>query len=410
MAEISARDQLQPVLWAVGMVAVFFMAIGVTDFGIGAILVSAGILAAFGLFEVPAQSGNRLSFAFAAAVAIPAVISDGRGPDLAAVFSVYSLGYLGGWVLARLGGQDGHEIDSAAIRNSLGAGLYAFTYDGLAASMRGWEPGPLVAFALAAVVWFLFEMGLWALTAYGRDRLSLRYLSILAFGDWPVSFSLFIVGALAGFSWDELRWWTLLVALPPFAFAYVAFQRTAEAQSTYDQTIRALSRIPEVAGLSPDGHSDRTAAMAVAIGRELGMTPNDIQEVEYASRMHDIGRITLNEPNILKAGFTEDDIARWGSEIISESPHLSEVARLVRLQHEPYRRPGEQKDPEVPLASKIIRASSAFDHAIYEMGFSPLEALEVMHRGAAYDYDPDVVDAVRTVVDLGLVRVKAPAV
>ena len=407
MAEISARDQLQPVLWAIGMVSIFFMSIGVTDYGIGGILVWATILAIASLFEVPAKSGNRLSFAFAVAVAVPVVVGDSGGADLAAVFCVYSAGYLGGWMLARIGGREGHAIDSAAIRNSLGAGLYAFTFDGLSASMQGWESGPLVAFALAAVVWFVFEMGAWALTSYGRDRLSLSYLAILAFDDWPVSFSLYIVGALAGFSWSALRWWTLLVALPPFAFAYIAFQRTAEAQSTYDQTIRALSRIPEVAGLSPDGHSDRTAAMAVAIGQELGMTPHEIQDLEYASRMHDIGRITLNEPNILKAGFSEDDIARWGSEIISEARYLSNVATLVRLQHQPYRRPGEQKDPNVPLASKVIRASSAFDHAINEMGFSPLEALEVMHRGAAYDYDPDVVEAVRTVVDLGLVNTAA---
>ncbi len=167
MADISAHDQLQPVLWAIGMVSIFFMSIGVTDFGIGGILLWAAILAIAGLFTVPAKSGNRLSFAFAVAVAVPVVVGDSRGADLAAVFCIYSAGYLGGWVLARLGGKDGHDIDSAAIRNSLGAGLYAFTFDGLSASMQDWQSGPLVAFALASVVWFVFEMGAWALTSYG---------------------------------------------------------------------------------------------------------------------------------------------------------------------------------------------------------------------------------------------------
>jgi HD-GYP domain-containing protein (c-di-GMP phosphodiesterase class II) len=51
------------------------------------------------------------------------------------------------------------------------------------------------------------------------------------------------------------------------------------------------------------------------------------------------------------------------------------------------------------MASKIIKATSAYDHATMELGFSPLEALEVLHRGAAYDFDPDVVHAVRRVLE-----------
>ncbi len=50
------------------------------------------------------------------------------------------------------------------------------------------------------------------------------------------------------------------------------------------------------------------------------------------------------------------------------------------------------------MASKIIRAASAYDHATEDLGFSPLEALEVLHRGAAYDFDPDVVQAVRSIL------------
>ena len=115
--------------------------------------------------------------------------------------------------------------------------------------------------------------------------------------------------------------------------------------------------------------------------------------------MHDIGRITLNQPSILRMGFTDEDIARWGSEMIGDVSYLNEVATLVRKQHEPYRRPGQERDPDLPLGAKIIKAASAYDHATNELGFLPLEALEVLHRGAAYDYDPDVVSAIRNVLE-----------
>ena len=293
------------------------------------------------------------------------------------------------------------------IRSSVGSAFFAVGLRGVGAAFSPAHSERWLAVAVAAAGWFAFETLLWALSQHGQDRLSRRYLWLLAAQDWPMAVSLFVVGALFAVAWPGLRGWAVLASLIPFSFAYLAFKRSHAARVTYGETIRALVRIPEVAGLSPDGHSDRTAALAVAVAQELDMKPDQVTDVEYAARMHDIGRITLNEPSIIKIGFTEDDIARWGAEIISEAPYLRSVADLVRQQHHPYRRPGEKKDLHLPPASKIIRAASAYDHATNELGFSPLEALEVLHRGAAYDFDPEVVEAVRTVVDLRLLDSRA---
>ena len=73
----------------------------------------------------------------------------------------------------------------------------------------------------------------------------------------------------------------------------------------------------------------RTGRLAADIGREMGLHPDEVEDLEYAGYMHDIGRITLNEPAILRAGFTDTDIARWGSQIIAEAPHLGEVSKIV---------------------------------------------------------------------------------
>ena len=99
----------------------------------------------------------------------------------------------------------------------------------------------------------------------------------------------------------------------PYGFAHVAFHRAHRTSRTYRQTIRALSRIPEVSALSPDGHGDRTAELAMDIAVELGISPKDQRDLEYAAQMHDLGRITLNQPSILRMGFTDEDIARWGA-------------------------------------------------------------------------------------------------
>ena len=381
------------------MLAIAFIGIGRSESSLVSVTVAGILIAAAALVTVPASSGNRFSLALAAATAVPLLI----GPifDFGGAVGAVAVGFLSGWIVLQLFGSAEHLItaNSDFLRQSFGAFLFAAAYVVLAHAagmVVGSASANLMGAVGAALVWFAFETVAWALFTY--DRVSRRYLIKLAVEDWPVAFSLFAVGALFAYVLPELGWWAPVVALLPYSFAHLAFYRSHSARVTYSQTIRSLARIPEVAGLSPDGHSDRTAELAVAVATDLGLNPDEVRMVEYAARLHDIGRITLNELNIIKVGFTDDDIARWGAEIISEAPYLTEVAALVRQQHDPYRRPGERKDPDLPIPSKIIKAASAYDHATSELGFSALEALEVLHRGAAYDYDPDVVEGIRHIV------------
>ena len=53
------------------------------------------------------------------------------------------------------------------------------------------------------------------------------------------------------------------------------------------------------------------------------------------------------------------------------------------------------RDADVPLVSRIIKVASAYDEACHEMQLDPLDAMERLHRGSAYDYDPDIVASLR---------------
>jgi HD-GYP domain-containing protein (c-di-GMP phosphodiesterase class II) len=135
------------------------------------------------------------------------------------------------------------------------------------------------------------------------------------------------------------------------------------------------------------------------VAKEIGLGPVQVEDVEYAGLMHDIGRVSLNEPQILRMGYSDDDIARWSSEIIAESPYLSRVADHVRHQYEPYRKPGEQTDPDVSVVSRIIKVAAAYDWQVHQDHLSPLQALENLHAGAAYEYDPEVVASLRRLLE-----------
>ena len=344
------------------------------------------------------DSGNRFTTGLAVASAIPVIFSGEYGVDTAGAIACYGAGMAGVWMVRRLGGERHAELLPTAIRRLAGYIAYVVVYSAMRIGVLtelsgGWED--LIPFFGAVAAWLGVEVLLRAMLILGPRELSRAYLARALIQDLNVFLGLVLTGALFGELFLALSWWALPIALLPYSFAHSAFKRFQETKTTYKQTIRALARIPEVSGLGINGHADRTTALATSIAKELGLGPNQVEDLEFAGLMHDIGRVSLNEPQIIKMGFTDDDIAGWSAEIIAESPYLDKVALDVRRQYEPYRRPGQQDDPEVSMISRIIKVAAAYDWRVHSDGETPLSALESLHAGAAYEYDPEVVASLR---------------
>lgn len=355
------------------------------------------VIAAVHALSVPTPSGKRINLAIGPAVAAVVLL-----PDALSVIAAYSVGLAGGWVVLRRRPNLDRDTDSDYVAEAISMLAFGIVASASLSSLEG-ESLPLawtqlIAIASGGVVWFIVRAFVSAWVGTEREDLASRYLWLLALEDWPVALSIFTGGALFGLTWPEMGLWSFPLAILPYAFSHSAFVRYHSTRITYGQMISALAQIPEVADLAARGHSARTADLAVSMAREIGLHPNEVTELEYSALMHDVGRITLTEPAILKAGYTDEDIARWGAQIIAEAPYLQEVSEYVRVQHSPYRRPGEAKDPDIPMISKIIKVASAYDQAVHEMQLSPLEGLERIHRGSAYDFDPDVSGSLRRVL------------
>jgi hypothetical protein len=213
-------------------------------------------------------------------------------------------------------------------------------------------------------------------------------------------------GVLIALSAHLMGWWALPVLVLPLLTTQFSFRRYAQIRSTYRQTIRALSKITEVGGYVQDGHSIRVSALAVATGRELGLAEGDLLDLEYAALMHDIGQLSLAEPiprgsTLTVPAAERARIAAMGAEIIRSSGTLDNVAVIVERQADPYRRTRRPSDDTLPVASRIIKAASAYDDLVSVAPEDPrcrADALERLRLGMAYEYDPGVVEALARVV------------
>ena len=194
-----------------------------------------------------------------------------------------------------------------------------------------------------------------------------------------------------------------LVAIPLFLFplflTQFAVRRQSAIRRTYRQTIRTLSRLTEIGGYTKSGHAARVAELSMSMGLELGMSERDMLDLEYAALLHDIGQVSLSEPipggaTVLAAPADQRRIARDGAEIVRQTGVLDNVALILEAQTTPYRQVREFGEV-LPLSSRIIKVCNAFDDlAGNDPGPERRDAaIERIHLGLGYEYDPHVVDA-----------------
>jgi hypothetical protein len=207
-------------------------------------------------------------------------------------------------------------------------------------------------------------------------------------------------GALIALAATIMNLWALPVFVVPLLLTQFAFRRYAAIRESSLQTIRALSRVTELGGYTESGHSRRVSALAVAVGRELGMSDAELRDLEYAALMHDIGQLSLAEPipggaTVVAAPAEQRRIAHLGSDIVRQTGVLDNVAAIVAQQAEPYRRAHDIGRRDVPLAARIIKAVNAYDDLVGDSHESTrrLDALERLRLGMAYEYDPMVVES-----------------
>ncbi|MFF3748325.1 HD-GYP domain-containing protein [Streptomyces kronopolitis] len=191
--------------------------------------------------------------------------------------------------------------------------------------------------------------------------------------------------------------WALPVFCLPLLLTQFAFRRYAAVRATYRQTLASLARSTEIAGYTPHGHARRVAALSRAVGRELGLHGPDLDVLEHAALLHDIGQLSLVDPvpDGATAALPPDRqrrIALLGGAVVRQTGAPAEVAVIVERQADPFR--------DQPVTARIVRTVNAYDDL---SGGSagpggPLHALEQLRLATARDHEPRVVEALARVL------------
>ena len=189
-------------------------------------------------------------------------------------------------------------------------------------------------------------------------------------------------------------WGPLLFSIPLLA-AWYSFERLASIRRTYEQTIGALSVVPELAGLVRRGHAQRVADLSVSLGRELHLSSADLEYLRAAALLHHLGHLCLDDPGVRGRSIEPSEVTDKGAEILRQTDYLRPSGDLLA-------------SDTASVGSQILRVASAFDELTAGDGTFTEAAIEALYSGPAYVYDPRVLDALERVASLQVLAAHAP--
>jgi putative nucleotidyltransferase with HDIG domain len=160
------------------------------------------------------------------------------------------------------------------------------------------------------------------------------------------------------------------------------------------------------------GHSRRVQQLALAIGRELGLSQAELDLLGHAALFHDIGKLAIPDAILLKpSGLNEGEWslmqkhAEEGARIIDRLGFLNDAVPAIRHHHERYDGtgyPDRLKGEEIPLGARIIHVADALDSMlttrIYRAARPAAEALQELRRAAGTQFCPRCVAALERIL------------
>jgi HD-GYP domain-containing protein (c-di-GMP phosphodiesterase class II)/putative methionine-R-sulfoxide reductase with GAF domain len=189
-----------------------------------------------------------------------------------------------------------------------------------------------------------------------------------------------------------------------------------ELEVTYDRTLIALSSALDARDRETEGHSLRVAEVAQQLGRQLGLSPEQIKTLQRGSILHDIGKIGVSDSILLKPGALSPD--EWesmrlhpdiGARIIEGIPFLQDTLPVIRYHQERWNGSGYPiglKGQEIPFLARIFAIVDTYDALTndrpYRKKVSVEEALKFIHEQSGILFDPVVVEAFTALVKDGL--------
>ena len=277
--------------------------------------------------------------------------------------------------------------------------------------------GLLLRLTLSAIVYFLLN----TLAVSGIIALTESKSIVQVWREcylWVFPF--FCIGA--GFAWAFHRlaasfgWQAALLSLPGIYLLYAAYHfylGRLQTEKTHAENIAALHlRTIEALAMAIDAkdqtthdHLQRVKIYASEIGRELKLSAPEMEAIQAAAMLHDIGKLAVPEHIISKPGkLTPEEFEKMkihpvvGAEILERAHFPYPVVPIVRSHHEKWDGTGYPDGlagEQIPIGARVLAVVDCLDALASDRQYRkavPLDqAMEMVLRRSGKSFDPKIV-------------------
>ena len=224
--------------------------------------------------------------------------------------------------------------------------------------------------------------------------------------DWPYDLALYAAGFIAALA-GSVHAWLIAIIAAPLPALYRAMRDQVALKMQTREAVIALADVVDARDAYTFGHCKRTADFAGQICKELGLSPDDTEEIVLGARLHDLGKVGIKDACLLKPGhLTDEEYAHIqthpdiGAKLTGALLNFGRGTTYIRHHHEKFDGTGYPlglKGKDIPLGARIVAVADTYDAMtstrVYRKGLSDEVTRHEMARVAGTQLDPVVVAA-----------------
>ena len=152
-------------------------------------------------------------------------------------------------------------------------------------------------------------------------------------------------------------------------------------QRAMKEAVEALSRAAELREHNAAGHGEQCGHYTGIIARGLNLSAQEVDDITFAGRVHDLGKLFIPDRILNKPGaLTEDEFAvikthpQVGAEVLRAIPEIERVAQAIESHHEAFDGGGYPfglKGENIPLYGRIVAVADAYVNMTSDRSFTP---------------------------------------
>jgi putative nucleotidyltransferase with HDIG domain len=172
-------------------------------------------------------------------------------------------------------------------------------------------------------------------------------------------------------------------------------------------TLYAFVKAVEARDLYTQQHSSRVTGLSLVLGKQLGCSKEQLDVLNFAGHLHDIGKIGIRDDILLKPGkLTAAEFEKIkdhpviGANILAQLGLWERENQIIRCHHERYDGTGYPdgiKKERIPFLARILSVADAYDamasDRAYRKKMEDKVIVKIINEGNGSQFDPQVVAA-----------------